>query len=441
MSKYHQIVIVGGGTAGIAVAALLLRKARKSLHLNGTGNGHSNGHGNGYASAQHSGNHHNGAHHNGTNGIHHNLDVAIVEPSDKHYYQPAWTLVGAGVFDAKKTVHDEADVIPKGATWIKERCVSFEPEQNQITLSNGEKITYDFLVVAAGIQLDWDKVKGLKETLGKNGVCSNYSFETAPYTFECIKNLKKGKAIFHSPNTPVKCGGAPHKIMYIAADYFRRHGVLDNIDIQYWSGGTRLFAVQKYEKTLLKVVERGHIKLNFYQKLEEIDGANKRARFVGIGEHNKGVETWVEFDMIHVTPPQSAPNFIKTSPLANADGWVDVDIHTLQHKKYRNVFSLGDCAALPTSKTGAAVRKQAPVLVANLLSEMKGEPLTASYNGYTSCPLVTGYGKLVLAEFDYSNQPRETFPFDQSKERFDMYVLKKELLPRFYWAAMMKGIV
>lgn len=396
MAKHHQIIVVGGGNAGISVSAQLLRR----------------------------------------NG---NLDIAIIEPSDKHYYQPAWTLVGGGDFDILKTVRPMESVMPPKVKWIKERCASFQPEENQVTLANGEKLTYDFLIVAAGIQLDWDKVKGLKETLGKNGVCSNYSFETAPYTFECIKNLKQGKAIFHNPHTPVKCGGAPHKIMYLAADYFRKHGVLDKIDIQYWSGAAKLFAVPKYEKTLLEVVKRGNIKLNFMQKLEEIDANNKRARFVGIGENNKDQETWVEYDIIHVTPPQSAPDFIKTSSLANAGGWVDVNVNTLQHSKYKNIFSLGDSSGLPTSKTGAAIRKQAPILVANLFSAMEGKPLVASYNGYTSCPLVTGYGKLVLAEFDYNQQPQETFPFDQSKERWSMYQLKRHVLPWLYWNKILKG--
>jgi sulfide:quinone oxidoreductase len=251
--------------------------------------------------------------------------------------------------------------------------------------------------------------------------------------------LKSGKAVFHNPHTPVKCGGAPHKIMYMAADYFRKHGVLNNIQVAYWSGAGKLFAVPRYEKTLLKVCERGNIQLNFMQKLIEVDGPNKRAKFVGIGESNKDVETWVDFDMIHVTPPQGAPDFIKNSPLANAAGWVDVDKHTLQHVRYANVFSLGDAAGLPTSKTGAAIRKQAPVVVENILDNLKHATLTGSYNGYTSCPLVTGYGKLVLAEFDYNNEPMETFPFDQSKERWSMYMLKRYILPWLYWAKILPG--
>lgn len=395
MKNHHQIIIVGGGNAGISVAAQLFRKNKK-------------------------------------------LDIAIIDPSEKHYYQPAWTLVGSGVFDIEKTERNEADVMPKKAVWIKESVQTFNPDAQEIATDKAT-YTYDFLVVCPGIQLNWSAVKGLPETLGKNGVCSNYSFKTAPYTFECIKNFKGGKAIFHNPHTPVKCGGAPHKIMYMAADYFRKHGVLDKADIQYWSGAAKLFAVPQYEKTLLEVCKRGNIKLNFMQRLDEIDGPNKRAKFVSFGENNKDIETWVEFDMIHVTPPQSAPDFIKNSPLANAGGWVDVDKNTLQHVKYANIFSLGDASGLPTSKTGAAIRKQAPVVVANLLSLIESQAFGASYTGYTSCPLVTGYGKLVLAEFDYNNQPMETFPFDQSKERWSMYMLKKEILPRMYWGQILTG--
>lgn len=396
MPAKHQIIIVGGGNAGISVAAQLLRKNRQ-------------------------------------------LDIAVIDPADKHYYQPAWTLVGSGVFDIRKTERNEADVMPRGVKWVKKKVTAFLPEENAITLEDGNNLYYDQLVVAAGIQLNWGEIKGLKETLGKNNVCSNYSFEFAPYTYECLKNFKGGKAIFHNPHTPVKCGGAPHKIMYMAADYFRKHHLLDKADIQYWSGGTRLFAIPKYEKTLLKVCDRADIDLHFNIKMVEIDGPGKKAKFVGIGQDNKDREYTVDFDMIHVTPPQSAPDFIKSSPLANAAGWVDVDKHTLRHTKYANIFSLGDSSGLPTSKTGAAIRKQAPVLVSNLLSAINGQPPAAQYNGYTSCPVVTGYGKLVLAEFDYDNTPKETFPFDQSKERRSMYMLKRYVLPWLYWNKILPG--
>ena len=394
--KHYQILIIGGGNAGISLAAHLKLKNKK-------------------------------------------LEIAIVEPSDKHYYQPAWTLVGAGVFDVNKTVRNESDFIPKGCTWIKNRCESFLPDENAVIIDSGEKITYDYLIVCPGIQLNWSWIKGLKESIGKNCVCSNYSFDTVPYTYECLKNFSGGRVIFHNPHTPIKCGGAPHKIMYLAADYFRRKNILNKCDIQYWSASTRLFGVEKFEKTLLKIVERANIKLHFYQKLEEIDGENKKAKFVGIGENNKDQISLVEFDMIHVTPPQSAPDFVRNSPLANSEGWVDVDKYTLQHNKWKNIFSLGDASSLPTARTGAAIRKQVPVLAENLLAVMNGNPPVKRYNGYSSCPIVSRYGRLVLAEFDYDNNPMETFPFDQSKERLSMYLLKKYVLPWMYWNLILKG--
>lgn len=396
MNNHKQVLIIGGGNAGISVAAQLLIKRPK-------------------------------------------LQISIIDPSDKHYYQPAWTLVGGGAFDISKTERSEASVIPKGAEWIKKKAIGFEPENKAVILENNERLTYDYLVIAPGIQLNWSEIKGLPETLGKNGVTSNYSYKTAPYTFELIKGLKSGKAIFHNPHTPVKCGGAPHKIMYLAADYFRKHGVLNNIKIEYHSGAGKLFSVDKYLQTLEEVVKRGNINLFFNEKLIEIDGPNKKALFEGIGADNKGVQTWVNYDMIHVTPPQSAPDFVRNSTLVNEAGWVDVDQYTLQHKRYPEIFTIGDASGLPTSKTGAAIRKQAPVLVENLLSVIEGNTISKNYSGYTSCPLVTGYGKLVLAEFDYNNIPMETFPFDQSKERWSMYQMKKVGLPWLYWNRILKG--
>jgi sulfide:quinone oxidoreductase len=396
MSKHHQIIVVGGGNAGISVAAQLLRKNSK-------------------------------------------LDIAIVEPSEKHYYQPAWTLVGGGDYDIKDTIRPQAEVMPKKAIWIKDRVVAFEPNQNSVITEKEGSFTYDYLVVAPGIQLDWHKVKGLRETLGKNSVTSNYLFETAPYTWEAAQKIKAGdKVIFTNPSTPIKCGGAPQKIMYLISDYLRKKVLLDKVEIHFYSGGGVIFGVKKYADTLNKVIERYDIKTHFKHNLVEIDGEGKKAYF--IDENGNKVEQ--KFDFIHVTPPQSAPDFVKNSPLAVADnplGWVDVDKYTLQHNKFPNIFACGDASSTPNAKTGAAIRKQVPVLVGNLIHLINKETLSSKYNGYGSCPLVTGYGKLVLAEFDYDNQPIETFPFDQSKERWSMYQLKKRVLPWLYWNKILKG--
>jgi sulfide:quinone oxidoreductase len=390
---HHQVVVVGGGNGGISVAARLLRAEKGA-------------------------------------------DVAIIEPSSKHYYQPLWTLVGGGAAKKEATERTEASVIPKGAIWIQDAVARFCPDEDAVLTASGKKVTYDFLVVSPGIQLNWDAIKGLKEAIGKDGVCSNYSYEYVGTTWEFIRNFKGGTAVFTHPATPIKCGGAPQKIAYLADEAFRRQGVRDKTTIIFATANAGIFQVEKYARTLRAVVARKGIDARYQTNLVEIRPETKEAVLKNL---DSGEETVVHFDLIHVTPPQSAPDFVRESPLANADGWVDVDKTTLRHTKYPNVFALGDASSLPTSKTGAAIRKQAPVLVKNLAAAIHGKPLTASYDGYAACPLVTGYGKVVMAEFDYDLTPTESFPFDQSKERRTMWWLKKFGLPVLYWRMIMKG--
>lgn len=391
----HQIVIIGAGSAGLSVASSLLNKNSS-------------------------------------------LDICIIDKAEKHYYQPLWTLVGAGVFPKEETERNQADFIPSGATWVKDYVASFNPDTNSLTTQGGETIEYDYLVVTAGIQVNWDAIPGLEERVGKagTGVVSNYSYDTVESTWEAIKAMKKGTALFTHPSTPIKCGGAPMKIMYLACDYWRKQGVLNNIDVKFIKGGGAIFAVEKYAKTLNEVVDRYGIETIWNYDLIDLDASSKKATFKHLQSGDEMVES---YDMIHVTPPMSSPDFIAQSPLAADSGWVDVHKYSTQHNKYANVFALGDNSSLPTSKTGAAIRKQAPVTVDNLLAAINGKPLESQYDGYTSCPLVTGYGSLILAEFDYDKQPMESFPFDQSKERYSMYALKAYGLPRMYWHGMLRG--
>lgn len=394
-TTHHEVVIVGGGTAGITVAAQLTR------------------------------------------GFLNNRDVAIIEPSSDHFYQPAWTLVGAGTFSKAATRRSELSVIPKRARWIQDAVAEFDPEHNVVFTRSGKRIGYDYLVVAGGIQINWDGVDGLKDAIGMNGVCSNYSFDTVESTWQAIRDFPKGgTAIFTHPDGPVKCGGAPQKICYLAEDYFRKHGKRDTSRVIFASAAANIFPIHPYQETLNEVVKRKGIETMFRQQLMEVAANEKRAIFKNL---DTGEETSLQFDMLHVTPPMGPPAFIASSTLADSAGWVDVDKHTLQHVRYPNVFGLGDSSSLPTSKTGAAIRKQAPVLVKNLIAAMAERPLRCKYDGYTSCPVVTSYGRMMLAEFDYDKNPAETFPFDQSKERWSMWLLKKYGLPMMYWHGMLKG--
>jgi sulfide:quinone oxidoreductase len=390
----HDIVIGGGGTAGITVAARLCRALPGG-------------------------------------------DIAVIEPSERHYYQPLWTLVGAGAASKRETVRDEAAVMPRGVKWIRDAATGFRPQDNIVPLRSGASVRYRWLVVAPGIQLDWNALPGLRATLGKNGVCSNYSFETVDSTWEAIRDFRGGTAIFTMPNTTIKCGGAPQKIMYLAEDWFRRAGVRERTRVIYAAPAKAIFGIDRYRVPLERIVAERGIETMFRHHLVEVRGDAREAVFENLDTHER---TTLRFDLLHVTPPMSAPDFVKSSPLADSAGWVEVDAATLQHRRFPNVFALGDASSLPTGRTGAAVRKQAPVLVANLLAARRGEALAARYDGYTSCPIITRRGRVMLAEFDYDGNPKETFPFNQAKERYSMWLLKRYLLPQLYWHGMLKGI-
>ena len=390
-TQHHKVVIVGGGTGGISVAAHLIKEVA-------------------------------------------DIDVAIIEPSDKHYYQPGWTFVGGGIMRQWETVKDTSEVMPNKVNWIQDSVSAIDADNNILTLASGDQVTYDFMVVAAGIKILWDAIPGLKESLGKNGVVSNYDYNVAPITWKTINEFKGGTAIFTQPPPPFKCPGAAQKILYLADDAFRKNKVRDSTKMIFCSAAPGIFPVKKYAATLNEVIARKGLDMNYQTKLIAIRPEAKEAVFEANGEQKV-----IDYDMIHVTPPMGAPDFVKESALSDAAGWVDVNMHTLQHKKYTNVFGLGDCTNTPNSKTAAAIRSQTPVLVSNLLLAMAGQEGKAAYDGYASCPLVTGYGKLVLAEFDYNLQPKETFPFDQAKERRSMYYLKKYVLPKFYWDILLKG--
>lgn len=399
----HAVVIVGGGAAGIAVAASLLQRSP-------------------------------------------GLDIAIVDPADIHYYQPGWTLVGAGVFQPGTTARTMASVLPRGVHWIKSAVAAFEPERNAIVLDGCRVVKYEQLVVCPGLKLDWHGVEGLSETLGRNGVTSNYRYDLAPYTWHLVQQLHRGKAVFTQPPMPIKCAGAPQKAMYLSADHWRRTGVLKAVDIQFASAGAVLFGVADYVPALMEYVQAYGIGLNFGETLVAVDGPGRRATFSKAAPDGTKTTVTREFDLLHVVPPQTAPDFVRVSPLADAAGWVDVDPATLRHKLHANVFALGDAASTPNAKTAAATRMQAPVVAHNLLAtrgaakeKAQGD---AKYNGYGSCPLTVERGKIVLAEFTYGGKLAPSLPtwlIDGTRPSALAWYLKERVLPPLYWEAMLKG--
>ena len=398
-AKVHDVLIVGAGAGGLATASSILKRRP-------------------------------------------GLDIVVVDPAEHHYYQPGWTLVGGGVFNRAQTQRSMASVMPAGVEWKRTACIGFEPERNRIVVEGGERVYYKTLVVSPGLKLNWDAVEGLADSLGKNGVTSNYRFDLAPYTWELVQNLKGGKAVFTQPPMPIKCAGAPQKALYLSCDAWTRNGHLKDVDVQFYNAGGVLFGVEAYVPALMEYINKYNAGLNFNHNLVAIDGEAKKAWFKNTSPEASDERVEVDFDMIHVCPPQCAPDFVRNSPLANEAGWVDIAPDTLQSPKFGNVFSLGDAGSSPNAKTAAAVRKQAPVVAENVLAVMDGKDPQAAYDGYGSCPLTVERGKIVLAEFGYGGKLLPSMPtwlLNGQRPTRAAWFLKEKLLPPIYFNMMLKG--
>lgn len=391
-----DIVVIGGGSAGIGLLASLLKR---DPHLN----------------------------------------ITLIEPNDYHCYQPAWTLVGGGAYDLQKTRRPLADVLPNGVSWVQAAVSELLPDENTLVLDSGQRVTWKNLIVCPGLRLAWEKIEGLQDTLGQHGVTSNYSYEHAAYTWQLVQQLKGGKALFTQPAMPIKCAGAPQKALYLSCDHWLKQGNLKHIDVEFNLAGAALFGVPTFVPPLMKYVEKYNARLAFNSNLVKVDGPARKAWFeVKDAEGNATVEEKT-FDMLHVVPPQVAPDFIRESLLADAAGWCEVNPHSLQHLRYPHIFGLGDVCGTTNAKTAAAVRKQIVVVAENLLALRKQVPLPLKYDGYGSCPLTVEKGKVVLAEFGYGGKLLPTFPLDPTQARRSMWFLKATLLPWFYWNGMLKG--
>ena len=391
-----DIVVIGGGSAGIGLLASLLKRDPQ-------------------------------------------LNITLIEPNDYHCYQPAWTLVGGGAYDLKKTRRPLADVLPNGVAWVQAAVAELLPDEQTLVLDNGQRVSWNNLIVCPGLRLAWEKIDGLEQTLGQNGVTSNYSYEHAAYTWQLVQQLQGGKAIFTQPAMPIKCAGAPQKAMYLSCDHWLKQGNLKNIDVEFNLAGAALFGVATFVPPLMKYVEKYNARLAFNANLVKVDGPARKAWFEVKDAEGKATVEEKSFDLLHVVPPQVAPDFIRQSSLADPAGWCEVNPHSLQHLRYPHIFGLGDVCGTTNAKTAAAVRKQIVVVAENLLALRKQAPLPLKYDGYGSCPLTVEKGKVVLAEFGYGGKLLPTFPLDPTQARRSMWFLKATLLPWFYWNGMLKG--
>ena len=405
-----------------------------------------------------------------------NPDITIIEPNPKSVsYQPGTTLIASGVYTKADIDYNTSDFVPKGVTILKDKAVEFNPESNTVALESGETISYDFLVVAAGVTLDYGAIKGLEEvgdaysagdaskilkTFGDSGIASVYNIDSAVAMWDQMqkfiqkaKSGQKVRGVFTDPATAIKCGGAPKKVMYLTNARLVEAGARENADLSFFADSGKLFGVKEYADAIEKQFIARDMKWNFNHNLVEVNIAKKTAIFdkhwQEKGAYDKDLEEYemitkhlsveVPFDFLHITPPQKAPDEIGKSAIGSAKGWVPVNKETLQHVKYSNIFAIGDIAAVPMGKTGGSVRKHYKVLVDNLVSVMEGKELTSKYEGYTVCPLITDIGKVMLAEFDWTAKPTPSFPLDPTQERYIWWLLKVYLLKPMTQYGMLSG--
>ncbi len=418
-SAKGKIVIVGGGLAGISTAALLSSKLS-------------------------------------------NPDITIIDPDTDIHYQPGYTLIASGVYNPEDVVYKKKDFIPDGVKWIQKSVSEFDPDNNAVVTNDGEKVGYDFLVVATGIELNFEAIEGMSRGIvGSNGIGSVYTHEGATKTWGLVQDYcqKGGEGLFTHPNTPIKCGGAPKKIQFLVDSYARKIGTRDKINTTFLPNGGAMFGVKEYNELIFNLYEEKGLNYKFKHNLVAIDPGSKKATFAYKEKVKTGFDeilqedvfeeitkqTTMDYDFIHVTPPQKAPDALKNSPLswkkgsAAAGGWMELEKETLRHPNYSNVFGLGDVAGIPMGKTGGSVRKQYAVVAENLVSAMEGKALSAKYDGYTVCPLITEYGKVAMLEFDWSATPKPSFPLDPAQDRWVYWVMKVYMLKPMTMYGMLSG--
>lgn len=391
---HHPVLIIGGGNAGISLAARLKRYKVKG--------------------------------------------IAVVDPSEQHLYQPFFSHIAGGTAKAETAVRSQESVMPKGITWHRDSATAIDPTAKTVTLASGTILTYEHLVVCPGIQKNWNGIPGLQAAYDSPFGATNYSLDLAVKAWRLLSDLRSGTAVFTMPDGPITCGGAAQKPMYLACDYWRSQGVLDNIRVILAVPTKTVYGVDVVDEELNRKIAEYGIELRCTTELVRVDADNRRAT---LRDTTRGAEEEIQYDVLHAAPPQSAPDWIRTTGLADDDGFVAVDKKTLRHLAYPTVWSLGDAAGTPNSKSGAALRQQTKVLAKNLRAVLKGSQPSQKYNGYGACPFTVSRSTVVLAEFDDTCTPKPSVPGWKglAKEKRLTWLVERYGFIRLYWYAILKG--
>jgi sulfide:quinone oxidoreductase len=371
-------------------------------------------------------------------------EITVVDGRQQHWYQPGFTLIASGLKPAAYSVSATGDWLPRGVRWVQDYAAGIDPEAQVVTTAGGERLAYDYLIVATGLTLDWDAVEGFETAMiGQNGIGAVYAGpEAAAATWREMDSFtdRGGVALMGRPATEMKCAGAPLKYTMITDDYLRRKGTRDGSQIVYAANNQALFGVPIVnEKVKLLFRDKG-IDVRWDHVIKAVDAGRKVATYT-----TPAGEVEIGFDFINVIPPQRAPQVVRESGLSWADrwtdqGWIEVDPATLRHLRYPNVFGVGDINGVPKGKTAASVKWHLPVVEDHLIADIEGREGTETFNGYTSCPMITRIGRAMLIEFDYNDNLVPSFPgIIAPLEELWISWLMKEVALKATYNAMLRG--
>ena len=392
--RHHDVVIVGGGNAGISLAAKLRRM-----------------------------------------GCH---DVAIVEPKQVHHYRPLLSYVGGGMATMEDLTRAQTKCIPDGCTWYADHVTAIDPDRSVVHLSAGRELHYNDVAVCPGSRVDWDAITGSEEAVATPAAATNYLPELAEKTWTMLSSLTAGRAVFVISERHVPCAPVGLKPLFMAADHWRRAGRLGDIDIELLVEGARLVNHDDADRELRAAAEDYGVRVRTRATVEAVFAVSQSLRV----QTPEGTDE-LTYDALYLAPPHRAPDWVADSDLATpaSDGFVAVDPRTLRHETHPRVWGLGDVATVGTLPSGGALRKQVPVVAHNIAAQRARRTLR-HYDGYSVAPVTTNRRELLLAEFDRDGKPQPTLTTpDLVRPRRSTFVFDRYLEPQIYWHRLLKGNV
>lgn len=389
--RAHQVVVVGGGNGGLSVAGRLRRAGM--------------------------------------------TDIAVVEPSQTHYYKPLFSHIAGGTARASEAVRPQADVMPDGVGWIPDAVNAVDPQNRRVHLASGDTLRYDQLILSPGIRNDWDAVPGLDEAMNSPHGASNYDFALARKASQLLRSMRSGTVVFVQAPGPASCAGAAQKPMYQACAYWRAMNVLHDIHVVLLVPTPTIFGIPEIDAELQRSIDEYDIDVRTGTVLHEVD-PDERTIVFGSDE---GERQQLRYDLLMVEPPQKAPEWIRASGLADDEGFVAVDPRTLRSTTHPDIWALGDAAGTANSKSGGALRKQTKVLAENLRAVVDGRDPASAYDGYGVCPFTVSRSTAVFAEFDDQLRLMPSLWRSSYRESRMNWIIDRQIFPQVYWHMILQG--